>query len=72
MLSVGNAAKEAAIVLERYTGMSRKEAYQGLKSGFSSMSTYFVSNPLALIRELRDINVHVHLVRPGDRGGYTS
>jgi hypothetical protein len=72
VLGIGHAIKEAAMVLEKYTGMSRKDAYQGLKSRFSPMSIYFVACPLDLIRELRDLNVHMNLVRPGDRGDYRS
>lgn len=67
---IEHVAKEAAIVIEKYTGISRREAYQGLKSGFPMMRTYFVATPLDLIRELRDLNVSVDLVRPGGRGEY--
>jgi hypothetical protein len=70
VLDTEHASKEAAIIIERHTGISRREAYQGLKTGFPLTRTFFIATPLDLIRELRDLNVRVDLVRPGSRGEY--
>jgi hypothetical protein len=65
------ATKEAAAIVEKHTGMSRVEAYNGLKSGFPASRSYFIAAPLELLRELRSLNVDVRLVRPGDQGEYS-
>jgi hypothetical protein len=66
------AGREAATIIEKHTGMSRVESYRFLKSGLSAPGRYFIASPIELIRESRDHNVYLNLLRPGDRGGYSS
>jgi hypothetical protein len=68
---VKDVPKEAAVVLEKHTGIPLIEAYRCLKSGVGRERSYFIVAPLEMMRELAALNVHVRLERPGGRGGYS-
>ena len=65
-------SREAAQILADHINLSTFEVLKALKQAPEYLGVHYISYPLRLIRALKNHNIKLSLLRPGDKGGYQS